>query len=405
MKKISKKKLTGAALFALTAASVVFYPALSSVSTPTNRLPDVHLQQSNASERPKIEVVFVLDTTSSMSGLIDAAKEKIWSIASTMASANQAPDIHMGLVAFRDRGDAYVTQVVDLSQDLDSMYAKLIDFQAEGGGDGPESVNQALYEAVNTISWSQDPNSYKVIFLVGDAPPHMDYGNEIQFPETLSVAARRGIVVNTIQCGQDVGTQQIWQMIASNANGEYFNVAQDGSAIAITTPFDEQLAALSQKLDETRLFYGSSEEKVALRKKIDATTKLHAKSSVQSLARRAVYNSTESGEFNLLGESDLVSAVESGRVDVSAIDKAVLPESLQSLSKDELRVVVTTTAQKRGELNREIKALAKKRQAYLEEQVDASGTGEDSLDYKIYQTVRVQAGEAADIEYAAEPQY
>ena len=127
-------------------------------------------------------------------------------------------------------------------------------------------------------------------------------------------------------------------------------------------PFDEQLAALSQKLDETRLFYGSSEEKVALRKKIDATTKLHAKSSVQSLARRAVYNSTESGEFNLLGESDLVSAVESGRVDVSAIDKAVLPESLQSLSKDELRVVVTTTAQKRGELNREIKALAKKRQ-------------------------------------------
>ena len=146
MKKISKKKLTGAALFALTAASVVFYPALSSVSTPTNRLPDVHLQQSNASERPKIEVVFVLDTTSSMSGLIDAAKEKIWSIASTMASANQAPDIHMGLVAFRDRGDAYVTQVVDLSQDLDSMYAKLIDFQAEGGGDGPESVNQALYE-------------------------------------------------------------------------------------------------------------------------------------------------------------------------------------------------------------------------------------------------------------------
>ena len=405
MKKLGKTKLLGLTLFGLTAASVVFYPALSNVSTPTTRPTVAHLQQPIAIERPKVEVVFVLDTTSSMSGLIDAAKEKIWSIASSMASAQPAPDIHMGLVAFRDRGDAYVTKVVDLSQDLDSMYATLIDFRAEGGGDGPESVNQALYEAVHSISWSQDPNSYKVIFLVGDAPPHMDYGNDIQFPQTLSVAGEKGIVVNTIQCGQQVQTQQIWQMIANTANGEYFNVAQDGNAIAIATPFDEELASLSEELDQTRLFFGSTEEKVMHRKKIDATTKLHAQSSTQSLARRAVYNATAAGESNLLGESDLVAAVESGRIDVSEIDAEVLPESLQSLSKEELEDVVTTTARKRSELNREIKDLIEKRQDYLEAQVEASGLAEDSLDYKIYQAVRVQAAEAADIEYSAEPQY
>ena len=60
----------------------------------------------------RVEVVFVLDTTGSMSGLINAAQEKIWSIASTLAQAQQAPEISMGLVAYRDRGDAYVTQVV-----------------------------------------------------------------------------------------------------------------------------------------------------------------------------------------------------------------------------------------------------------------------------------------------------
>ena len=139
--------------------------------------------------RPKIDVVFVLDTTGSMAGLIHAAKEKIWSIATTMASAQPAPEIRMGLVAYRDRGDAYVTQVVDLSTDIDSMYAKLMDLQAAGGGDGPESVNEALAQAVGAESWSQDDSTYKVIFLVGDAPPHMDYQDDVKYPQT--VAARR----------------------------------------------------------------------------------------------------------------------------------------------------------------------------------------------------------------------
>ena len=104
----------------------------------------------------RVEVVFVLDTTGSMGGLIDAAKEKIWSIASTLAQAQQAPEISIGLVAYRDRGDAYVTQVVDLNRDLDSMYAKLMDFEADGGGDGPEAVNEALDAAIQRMSWSQD---------------------------------------------------------------------------------------------------------------------------------------------------------------------------------------------------------------------------------------------------------
>jgi uncharacterized protein YegL len=95
--------------------------------------------------------VFVLDTTGSMGGLISTAKEKIWSIASTLAQAEQASEISMGLVAYRDRGDAYVTRIVDLDKDLDSMYAKLMDFAADGGGDGPEAVNEALAAAIHDI--------------------------------------------------------------------------------------------------------------------------------------------------------------------------------------------------------------------------------------------------------------
>ena len=70
-------------------------------------------------------------------------------------------------------------------------------------GDVPESVNQALHEAVTKNSWSRDPNTLKLIFLVGDAPPHMDYPDDVRFPEIIQLAVRAGIVINTIQCGHN----------------------------------------------------------------------------------------------------------------------------------------------------------------------------------------------------------
>src|SRR4051794_24266330 len=58
---------------------------------------------------PRVELVFALDTTGSMSGLIDGAKRKIWSIAQFIAQGQPKPDVRIGLVAYRDIGDAYVT--------------------------------------------------------------------------------------------------------------------------------------------------------------------------------------------------------------------------------------------------------------------------------------------------------
>ena len=74
----------------------------------------------------------------------------------------------MALVAYRDRGDAYVTRVSDLTTDLDGVYATLQDFQAQGGGDTPESVNEALHAAVTQLDWSASQDVYKVVFLVGE---------------------------------------------------------------------------------------------------------------------------------------------------------------------------------------------------------------------------------------------
>ena len=399
-----KTQLLGLALFVTTATVVAMYPAPQTSSATTQGAHIVPPVNPIIDQRPKIEVVFVLDTTSSMNGMIQAAKDRIYSIATTMASAQPAPEIKMGLVAFRDRGDAYVTQITDLSSDLDSMYGKLMTVRAEGGGDGPESVNQALYAAVHGISWSQDPDAYRVVFLVGDAPPHMDYPGEVRFPTTLAVAKSKGIIVNTIQCGQDPHTRQTWEQIASLSEGDYFNVDQNGSAIAIATPFDAEIAKLSDALDDTRLYYGSASDKAKQRAKILAFGRLKADAPVAALANRAMFNMSISGEKNFLGEKELVDEVATGRVDLADIEEAELPASLLLMSPAEREPAVKAQVAKRSELRTQMKELAQKRERFLEEKVAEIDDADESLDRKIYDTVRVQ-GAAKGFEYSAGPKY
>jgi hypothetical protein len=397
-----KSILIATTLAVLTAGAVTFYPALTSVATVRHVSdPPVNIVPVAA---PKIEAVFVLDTTSSMNGMIEAAKEKIWSIASTMASAQPAPEIKIGLVAFRDRGDRYVTQVIDLSEDLDSMYATLMDFRAQGGGDGPESVNQALHDAVQSISWSQDPDSYQVIFLVGDAPPHMDYQDDVKYPVTLAAARMKGIVVNTIQCGNDPTTTQQWVQIAQLSQGRHFNVAQGGDAIAISTPHDTELATLSKALDDTRMYYGNEAERVEQDLKVAAADKLHSFASVSSRARRAAYNTSAAGTVNFLGDGELIDDIAEGRVDLSEIDTDELPAAMRPMSAPQQQALIAEVKIKRDALQRQIGELAKERESYIAEKIEEVGGAEESLDYKIFSAVRDQAGKKGFV-YEDAPSY
>ena len=393
-----KTKLLAASLFAATIGVVLAYPQHRGGTDPTPAAPVA------IANKPKVEAVFVLDTTGSMSGLIQAAKENIGSIARSMASAQPTPEIKIGLVAFRDRGDQYVTQVVNLSSDLDTTYATLMDLRAEGGGDGPESVNQALHDAVQKIGWSQDPNAYKVIFLVGDAPPHMDYPDDVKYPETLKAAAAKGIIVNTIQAGADVSTQQQWRHIASLSQGQYFQVGQTGNAVAVATPYDEKLATLSKELDDTRLFYGDEDQRRELAFKQAATGKLNAEASAASRAKRALFNASAPGEKNFAGENELVEDVSSGRVKLDAVPAASLPEPVRALSKDEQERLIQETAKKRTELRDQIQALGAQRQDYIADKLKESKTEASSLDYQIFNTVKAQAAEKG-LRYEAPPSY
>jgi hypothetical protein len=184
-----------------------------------------------------------------------------------MISAKPTPDIKIGLISYRDRGDAYITKVFDLSADIDKVYSNLQEFQANGGGDGPESVNQALNEAVNKLTWSSDKNVLKLVFLVGDAPPHMDYKDDVKYQDTCQQAVRKDLIINTVQCGNVSGTAQVWKDIADRGEGKFVAISQTGDMEMPSTPMDAELATLKARIRGTSLAYGSDERRDGFAKK------------------------------------------------------------------------------------------------------------------------------------------
>ena len=388
--------------FFLTLVLINFVAHTNLLSASTSKLETASIIQS---ELPSIEVMFVLDTTGSMSGLIAAAKEKIWSIANTLASADPAPEIKMGLVGYRDKGDAYVTTLTTLSDDLDMVYTQLMRFQAGGGGDTPESVNQALYEAVTKTDWSDNPKSYRVIFLVGDAPPHMNYQNDVKYSKTCRFANKRSIIINTIQCGNMSQTTPIWREIAQMGKGEYFRVAQAGSAVLYDTPYDKEIAGLSRELDSTRIYYGKPEELEKIKERNKNADTIYEAAAPAAVAKRAIFNSQKSGAKNFLGSQELVNDFETGKLDLDNLKNEELPSELQAMSKTQIKDHLTSQSEKRKEVQVKIDDLAKKRQSFIEEKVKMEkDKGAKSLDVKIYECIQKQAAEK-NIVYKDGPKY
>ncbi|HVE12314.1 MAG TPA: vWA domain-containing protein, partial [Elusimicrobiota bacterium] len=177
------------------------------------------MSRAEAPAHKSVEVVFVLDTTGSMGGLLQGAKDKIWSIANEIAKGKPTPKVRMGIVAYRDRGDEYVTKDFDLTTNLDAMYKNLLTLKADGGGDTPEHVLKGIQDAVEKMSWSKNKDTFRVVYLVGDAPAHTNYGDTPTFEQLAQAALKKGVVINAIECGNDPQAAAQWQQLAKLGEG------------------------------------------------------------------------------------------------------------------------------------------------------------------------------------------
>lgn len=355
---------------------------------------DPQTQDGQGLSKPKIDVVFLLDTTGSMADLIQGAKVKIWSIAKDMLDAEVAPDLRMGLIGYRDRGDAYVTRSFDLTDDIDRIYGELLKFEAEGGGDWPESVNQALDDAVKDLSWDRTQSVYRVVFLVGDAPPKMNYADDVKYQVTARLAAKQDIVINTVLAGSAQDTAQVWREIAQLAQGRFVSIPQSGNMQIIETPFDQDIQALNQRLNRTALPYGGRAQQDEVRGKLERSAA--APSSV--VADKSAYQKSKGAEAEIVtGRGELINDLAAGRITLNALKPADLPADLQGHSPKEQAAAIAERTRLRDGLRQEINDLVTKRDGYIKKEIAKRGES-DSFDGEVGAIIRAQ-GAAKGILY------
>jgi hypothetical protein len=296
------------------------------------------------------------------------------------------PRVRVGLVAYRDNGDEYVTKLLPITEDLDKVYTTLMDYRADGGGDTPENVRKALAEGVENSGWSPSKtNLAQIVFLVGDAPPQ-NYQQEPDVLVTTAKAVRKNMIINTIQCGALDGTKEVWQSIALRGEGKYFAIAQDGGVQAITTPYDAKLAELAAKLGKTYVTYGAKDKRAAqVSAQVAAESRIITDAALGAQADRAVNKAVNSFQY----DGDLVQDVENQTVKIDEVKTENLPEDLQKLSVAERKKEIDKRIAERKAIRAEILSLSKQRDEYVAAERKKQGKA-NGFDTAVSQALREQ---------------
>jgi hypothetical protein len=183
-------------------------------------------------ERPRMDVVFAIDATSSMADEIEVIKKEVWAIANKLITGKPAPDIRFGLVLYRDTTDQKLVEVTPLTRDIDKVHELLMSAQAVGGGNKPEHIGKGLHASLD-LEWDLADGVKRTIYLVGDAGanPHPEF----TVASALDRARQMNVTINAIGCsGLTVAERNELTQIASNTGGgfdalTYYAVVEDAA--------------------------------------------------------------------------------------------------------------------------------------------------------------------------------
>ncbi|MBW8295819.1 MAG: VWA domain-containing protein [Sphingopyxis sp.] len=176
-----------------------------------------------ATKVTKLDLMLVVDTTGSMGDEINYLQSELRSIISAITAKHRNLDIRIGFVFYRDLGDEYVTRTVVFDRDVGRVQGALARQSANGGGDYPEAMDQAMIRAVGQ-DWR--PDAVKSLLLVADASPHDDkFGRTWQAAE--AARAKRIHVTPVAASGVADKAEYAMRAMAAATQSRYLFLTDD----------------------------------------------------------------------------------------------------------------------------------------------------------------------------------
>jgi len=344
-------------------------------------------------QRPHIEMAILLDTSGSMSGLINQARTQLWKIVNEFATAERdgmRPDLKVALYEYGKSTlpakEHWVRLIVPLTDDLDKVSEELFALKTNGG---EEYCGAVIKRAVEELDWSKDHRDLKCIFIAGNEPFNQ---GPIDFKTSCAAAANAGVTVSTIHCGDhEEGIRTFWAEGAKLADGSYMSINQNEVVPDIPAPQDEQLVKLNADLNKTYLAYGSAEmRKKAVERQL-AQDQNAAKANQAAAASRTQFKG--SALYNN-ARWDLCDAVTQKLVKLEDLKEEDLPDALKKMKPEERKAYIDSMVAKRKELQEQIKTVSDERNKYVAaERQKLAASADNTLDKAVIDAVRVQAAE------------
>jgi hypothetical protein len=335
----------------------------------------------NKTRVPKIQLAILLDTSGSMDGLIDQARNQLWQAVNEFAKMKRngsTPSLEVAVYEYGNDGlseqTGYIRQVTPLTHELDQVSEALFALTTNGGS---EYCGYVIDTATAGLHWSASDSDIKAIFIAGNEPFTQ---GPINFEQAVKRARHKGIIVHTIHAGDYAeGEQSGWKQGALLAGGSYMSIDANQRIVHVDAPQDKKIAELNAKLNQTYIPYGTQGKRKAQRQ-LEQDSK-SAEVSVGLLAKRA--RSKASKLYNN-ANWDLVDAVEDAKVKLDKLEANNLPDEMKAMSVQHRSQYVAEKSKERKKLKQEIAKLSKSRDAYVAAQkkkadTDAANTMNDAL--------------------------
>ncbi|MBW3540430.1 MAG: VWA domain-containing protein [Planctomycetes bacterium] len=345
-----------------------------------------------ADDAPRIQMAILLDTSGSMSGLINQARAQLWKIVNEFAAARRdgkSPRLEVALYEYGNSGlnaeTGWVRRIVPLTDDLDKISQELFALTTNGGD---EYCGQVIEAAIRELAWSGEERDVKCIFIAGNEPFTQ---GPVDFRKACQSAIDKGVTVSTIFCGPEAeGVQTQWQEGALVADGSFVSIDQNQAVAEIPTPHDKKLAELSGKLNATYVVFGDVKQREMLARNQFAQDANAAGVSSATAATRAYFKASNN---YVCHQWDLVDACRLNKVKLEDLKDEALPEELRKLTFAQRKAYIEKQTKSRAKLQAEIKELAATRQKYLAKALEEQQTGAEGqgLDRAVILSVRKQA--------------
>lgn len=372
----------------ITAAAFIACIAIAKEVQPPTPTTEVAKVETAVADTPVVQIAVLLDTSSSMSGLIEQAKTQLWKLVNEFITAKQDGKTPVVQVALYEYGkdalnakEHWIRQIQPLTRDLDKVSEDLFALTTNGG---EEYCGAVIQRATLDLAWDPNPKVYKAIFIAGNEPFTQ---GPIDSKKSCKEAIAKGIIVNTIHCGGEAqGIAEHWNQGALLADGKYLVIDQNQAIVHIESPQDAEIVKLNEALNKTYVNYGAAAPAAKARQIAqdgNAADKAASGAQVQRIVSKASANYCNTGW-------DLVDACKQKDFDITKVNDADLPEEMKKMSVEERKDYVARKAAERGELQKKVMALNKEREAFVAAKRKESAKT-DTLDTAMVKALRTQA--------------